>query len=88
MASGLQGGYGGSEQHSKKANHHAERISATGAKTAFYWTDEKTTGTGRDAKKWRTEISSTNDVGQIAPLTQQRPVTQFIAGREVWVYLD
>ena len=46
MASGLQGGCGGSEQHSKKANHHAERISATGAKTAIYWTDEKTTGTG------------------------------------------
>ncbi len=46
MASGLQGGCGGSEQHSKKANHQAERISGTGAKTAIYRPDEKTTGTG------------------------------------------
>ena len=35
------GGRGGSEQHSKKANHLAVRISATGAKTAGYRTDEK-----------------------------------------------
>lgn len=46
MASGLQGGCGGSEQHSKKANHQAERISATGAQTAGFRADEKTTGTG------------------------------------------
>ena len=32
--------------HFKKPNHHAERISAAGAKTAVYWTDEKTIGTG------------------------------------------
>ena len=35
------------EQHSKKANHHLERISVTGAKTAIFWADEKTTGTTR-----------------------------------------
>ena len=47
MASGPQGGWGGSEQHSKKADHDAERISATGANPAIYRADEKTTGTGR-----------------------------------------
>jgi len=45
MASSLQGGCGGSEQHSKQANHHVVRRSATGAKTAIYRPDEKTTGT-------------------------------------------
>ena len=46
LASGPEDGSGGSEQDPKKANHHAERISATGAKTAVHRTDEKTTGTG------------------------------------------
>ena len=45
LASGSESGYGGSEQHSKKANHDVERISATGANAAIYRTDEKTTGT-------------------------------------------
>ena len=35
----------GSKQHSKKANHHAERVSGNGAKTAGQRPDEKTTGT-------------------------------------------
>jgi len=56
MASDLQGGRGCSEQDPEKANHHAERISAAGAKTAAYRTDEKTTGTANNDASEDTQV--------------------------------